>query len=334
MTDITPHPLEIVPDGEADNIEKVTSIQLDIMKNAQDPHKRGQHPKTQALLRGAFEISGNVPDKMRVGIFSKPRKYEALVRFSTGLNPNDGAPQAHGCAIKLLDVEDSPTGTQDFILIDQPTFFVSNVADYVSLFEAIQGGCPHAFYASHQKEFGLQQSFNVVVSSHVDRQYWEELPIAMGESAGRLTLVPDVTNGFEWPAASSVDGLKDAAVEYFVAQRRSAKYSFAIQPYVDESATPIEDGTAVWGTPFEEVATLTLPAQDFTAPEQYAFGENLSYSPWHCHPEHQPLGGIQRCRKRVYEESQRLRHTLNGVEQKEPTLADLASLGAAFNEAA
>ncbi len=334
MSDFTPHPLEIIPAEESANIDQVTKLQIEIMKNHQDPSKRGQHPKQQALLRGVFEISNQVPDEMRVGVFAEPRKFDALIRMSTGLLEKDSDPQGHGLAIKLLDVAGSPCGTQDFIMLDQPTFFIRDVADYVGMFSAASKGCPHDFYGKHAREFALLQSFSVVVPSHVDRQYWAELPIAMGEGAGRLSLIPDASNASGRPAATTADGLKEALEDYFVSQKRSASFNFAIQRYADEATTPIEDATSVWGTPFEDVATLTIPPQDFTASRQYEFCENLSYTPWHCHPDHQPLGGIQRCRKRVYEESQRLRHELRQVEQKEPSTKDLALLGALSNAAA
>ena len=334
MTEFKPHPLEVIPAGEVADIERVTEMQIAIMKQHQDPSKRGQHPKQQALLRGVFEVSENVPETMRVGIFSKPQKFDALVRMSTGLLPKDSDPQAHGCAIKLVDVPGSPTGTQDFIMLDGSTFFIRDVADYVSFFTATSKGCPAEFFASHRREFGLSSAFSVVVASHLDRQYWAELPIAMGDGAGRLTLIPDVCNTSERPAASTPDGLKDALVDFFVTQRKAATYTFGVQPYVDEKNTPIEDATSVWGTPFEALATLTIEPQDFTAPGQYEFCENLSYTPWHCHPDHQPLGGIQRCRKRVYEESQKLRHSLNKAEDREPTSNDLACLGPVLDKAA
>lgn len=330
MIDFMPHPLEIIPAEEPANIEHVTQMQIDIMKTQQDPSKRGQHPKQQALLRGVFEVSDNVPEAMRVGVLAEPRKFEALVRFSTGLLPKDSDPQAHGCAIKLLDVLGSPSGTQDFIMLDGSTFFINDVADYVSFFEAMGEGCPQRFFGSHRKEFGLQQAFSVVIASQVERQYWAELPIAMGRGAGRLTLIPDVSNAADQPPATTPDSLRDALEDFFITQRRAATYTFGVQPYVDETTTPIEDATSIWGTPFESVATLTIPPQDFTSAEQYAFCEKLSYTPWHCHPDHQPLGGIQRCRKRVYEESQRLRHRLREVEDREPTNADLVHLGTPF----
>ena len=135
-----PHPLEVIPADEAADIERVTEMQIAIMKEHQDPSKRGQHPKQQALLKGVFEVSENVPETMRVGVFSEPQKFDALVRMSTGLLPKDSDPQAHGCAIKLLDVPGSPSGTQDFIMLDGSTFFIRDVADYVSFFTAASNG--------------------------------------------------------------------------------------------------------------------------------------------------------------------------------------------------
>jgi hypothetical protein len=45
----------------------------------------------------------------------------------------------------------------------------------------------------------------------------------------------------------------------------------------------------------------------------------LSYNPWHCVPEHRPLGNQSRARKRMYSELSRLRQTMNAVEHYEPT---------------
>ena len=327
MHQMLSHPLEIVPPGEAEMIERVTALQTEMMKG-RDPHKRGQHPKQQALLRGFFEVARAVPEPFRAGVFAKPRQFDALVRVSTGPMPKESDPNPHAMAIKLIDVPGAPHGTQDFIMLDQPTFFISDIADYVAFFEAAQKD-PGAdgFFKCRPREFGLNLTFNVVIASQLERQYWSEVPIAMGGGAARLTLIPDLGNTSGRGPVTEENGLRAALEEHFVTNRKAAKFYFGAQRYIDEATTPIEDATAVWPTPFEIIATLTLPAQDFTAPEQFAFCENLSYTPWHCMPDHQPLGGIQRCRKRVYEESQRLRHSLNQVTDREPEKADFNSLG-------
>ncbi|MGF1475423.1 MAG: hypothetical protein ACFB6S_07665 [Geminicoccaceae bacterium] len=322
------HPLEIVPPDEAEMIEQVIALQLEIMKSRQDPKKRGQHPKHQALLRGFFDVSDRVPDHLRSGVFAKPRRFHAVIRLSTGPAPKDCDPNPHGMAIKLIDVAGSPTRTQNFVMLDQPTFFIRDMAEYVTLFQAMVGGDAGQldYFRTHRREFGLSQAFNVVIASQLERQYWSEVPIAMNGGAARLTVIPGVENVSGRGPATTSDGLRGALEDFFVEQGRAASFAFGAQAYVDQRTTPIEDATSVWPTPFEIIATLTIPAQDFTSAQQFTFGENLAFTPWHCVPEHRPLGGIQRCRKRVYEESARLRHTLNQVELREPTLADLGRL--------
>jgi hypothetical protein len=85
---------------------------------------------------------------------------------------------------------------------------------------------------------------------------------------------------------------------------------------------PIENAAVLWPTrlsPRIPVATLRIPRQRFDSPEQLAFARNLSFNPWHCLPEHRPLGNQSRARKRMYSELSRLRQSLNRVEHYEPT---------------
>ena len=50
-------------------------------------------------------------------------------------------------AVKLMGVEESPSTTQDFIMINHPVFFVRNANDYVELTEAVaKTGAPTKFF--------------------------------------------------------------------------------------------------------------------------------------------------------------------------------------------
>ena len=319
-----PHPLEQIPANEAELIEKVVDMQIAIMKT-QDPSKRGQHPKQQAVVRGTFEIADNVPPTMRAGIFARPCKFDALVRISTGPRPSDSDPNPHALAVKLIDVSGSPSGTQDFIALDQPTFFIRDIEDYVTFFEAMvkAKGEPLGFWLSHPREFALNLAFNVVINSQLERQYWGEVPVAMGDSAMRFTWLPAVGNLSGRGPASGENGLRDALAAHFIEEGKPAEFIFGAQGFIDQETTPVEDATSVWPTPFEPIGTLKIPAQNFLDAERYALGERLSFTPWHCHPDHRPLGAIQRCRRRVYVESTRLRHSLTGASATEPTRADI-----------
>jgi hypothetical protein len=82
---------------------------------------------------------------------------------------------------------------------------------------------------------------------------------------------------------------------------------------------PVEDPTVEWTGPWQKVATIQIPAQNFDTPDQQAFGENLSFTPWHSLPAHRPLGGINRARKEIYRAISKQRHDLNGAPRREPT---------------
>jgi len=81
---------------------------------------------------------------------------------------------------------------------------------------------------------------------------------------------------------------------------------------------PIENPTIEWTSPFIKIATIKIPKQQFNSPAQESFGENLSFTPWRCVQEHQPLGGVNRARKAVYIALSDVRLTLNKQSEQEP----------------
>ncbi|HVJ94349.1 MAG TPA: hypothetical protein VM580_31390, partial [Labilithrix sp.] len=86
--------------------------------------KRDAHPKALGVLKGVFQIEGNVPDDLAVGLFANAgNSYDCWLRFSNangGIQP-DNKPDQRGLAIKLLTPgTDKPLG-QDFVLLSHPT---------------------------------------------------------------------------------------------------------------------------------------------------------------------------------------------------------------------
>lgn len=70
--------------------------------------------------------------------------------------------------------------------------------------------------------------------------------------------------------------------------------------------------------PFQTVATITIPRQEFQSPAQMALAEFASFTVWHCLPEHEPLGSINCARREVYLAIATLRRELNGLPPFEP----------------
>jgi hypothetical protein len=81
--------------------------------------------------------------------------------------------------------------------------------------------------------------------------------------------------------------------------------------YLQKAAEP--------NAPLQKVATIRIPRQVLDTPEQNAFDEALSFTPWHSLPEHQPLGSINRARKAVYQATSEQRHQEMRVAMEEPT---------------
>jgi hypothetical protein len=100
---------------------------------------------------------------------------------------------------------------------------------------------------------------------------------------------------------------------------------------------PVEDATVLWSekdSPFLKLGRVTIPRQQFDTPEQNAFCENLSFTPWHALPEHEPVGVMNRVRRALYQEISRYRHAKNAAPRAEPRGFCLDLTGATCKAAA
>jgi len=116
------------------------------------------------------------------------------------------------------------------------------------------------------------------------------------------------------------DYLRDAMVKSLA--QGDVELEIRLQRQTDPHLMPIENNGVLWPeklSPRVPVATLRLPRQTFNSPAQMEFAKRLSYNPWHCIPEHRPLGNQSRARRRMYFELSKLRHTMNNVPHYEPT---------------
>ena len=101
----------------------------------------------------------------------------------------------------------------------------------------------------------------------------------------------------------------------------TACFDFMVQVQNPMKNMPVENTTIKWQTddsPFIKVAKITIDSQLFNTAEQNAFCENLSFTPWHGTKDLEPIGGINRLRKAVYDGISRYRHGKNGIIKQEP----------------
>jgi Catalase len=324
--------------------EKATKILVDeaikaIEQQTTHPIERDQHPKQHGCVRARFLVAQGLSDKLRVGLFGEPRAHEAIIRFSNGQSQADNVPDVHGMAIKLLGVggptlldDDANAGTQDFILVDHPVFFAIDPPDLVEFLavrkEAQSGHLERV--GGFKKQFAIAKDFfTLSVPSPLEMTYFSEAPYRLGTSSVKYSVAPAQENQSGRPALtkdSPQDALRAAMVEFLSTRRKSARFEFRVQLQTDPIKMPVEDPTVLWDSEWLTVATLVIEPQEFVRPEQLEFCENLSYTPWHSLPLHQPLGGINRARRSIYEATSKLRHEKNGVPRREPVVADLDRL--------
>src|SRR5262249_26550478 len=91
---------------------------------------RGAHAKTFGVVRAEVQILRNVPTAYAQGIYAKPGRHGALIRFSSASNhlgPDATLGGVLGCAMKIFDVpgkklvDDEPDSTTfDLVLKNNP----------------------------------------------------------------------------------------------------------------------------------------------------------------------------------------------------------------------
>ncbi len=290
---------------------------------------RDAHVKAHGCVQAEFRVLQKLPKELQVGIFAEPRTYSAWIRYSNGSGKiqDDSVGDGRGMAIKLMGVERSESGTQDFVMVNHPVFIVRNAADYVDFQKAIAEDSPLNFFFPGLNPFNFRlhelRIANAIrtanVANPLSTRYWSMTPYLFGDTAMKFS-----ARGCEAASlldkTSSSNFLRENMQKHLA--RNEACFDFLVQLRKPTGEMPIEDPTVEWSekdSPFIPVAQITIPPQEFDSPGQLKFCENLSFTPWHAVPEHRPLGGINRVRKTVYDTVSRIRHELNNDERIEPT---------------
>ena len=313
-------------------IKLLVFTQLRLMKGK--PTERGQHPKHQGCVWATVAVEENLPQELRVGVFKELEVYDAVIRFSNGEKHDDTEDDVHGMAIKLLGVDgekllddEKHEATHDFVLADNPVFLARNVwhlSQFVRTKKAIERGVKQEkdLVRTHpaSKNFKKPAKPSPLVS-----EYWSQTPYRFGEHIVKYYVKPSRDNDFGKGNQNSRDFLREAMVKHLTSDGKAASFDFCIQIAPDEDPKWIDDPTIAWNeqtSPPVKIATITIDPQEFDTQKQREFCEALSYTPWRCLPEHEPLGQINRARGEVYQASSKLRHQKTGMPRKEPTIAD------------
>jgi len=294
--------------------------------------RRDAHPKMHGVVKAEFTVEPNLPNELRVGIFREPKTYQAWIRYS---NQNstmqaDIKGDIRGMAIKLMGVpgqkvleQEKDAQTYDFVVISTNVFVTRDVKEFDGLVKALTSGMMAMgwFFLWHLRAMWNLMSASKKTANPLQIRYWSTTPYLFGNGAAvKYSAIPQAPATDTIPSNPSDDFLREAMVRQL--DKEGVKFDFAVQFQTNADTMPIEDPGKAWDeqvSPFRKVATIHIPKQEFNSDAQNTFGENLSFTPWHCLPEHRPLGGINRARHIVYDAISKFRHQCNHVPRSEPS---------------
>jgi len=346
---------EWIDPSESAVIQEILRMNLKTMTVRDGIARRGQHAKHHGCVRAKFTVLTDIPESLRLGIFTTPRTYDARIRFSNGSSLDDRKPDAHGMAIKLFDVAGAKllegggdAMTQDFVLTDHPVFFSRNLDEYLIFnkhFTRIvaflgnrqqrDGSAPrffgfiHASLALQIFHPDLMRRARAFASgapvSPLATHYWSTTPYLLGphEAVKYMARSEHPAVNSQRRGVAAADGLRDALRSEL--WNGPARFTFGVHRQKDPVRYPIEDPTVDWHTEpadFVPLAQIEIEQQE---PDEAISADSLAeaivYNPWHALPEHRPLGAINRTRRYVYVAMAKLRQEANRLPD---TFSDLS----------
>jgi hypothetical protein len=335
--------IERPPDNEAKAIATILASIEKTSAASQIKQKHGirqQHAKGHGFLRGELHVYDGLPTILRQGLFSTPRSYPVIVRYSTAFGDlrSDRIRAPRGLAIKVLGVVgpkalgDDGSSNQDFLLVNHKNY-IADARSYlrVQWLAEKQPGLGDLFmrglgvvargYQRLTAGFSTQLPFPFLASADagcdiVGETFYSEGALRFGDYVARIQVAPSSPQALArrgQPAHDADDAVKRRVAGFF--RDNGAEYELRAQLAVNLERTPIEDAAVDWSeevSPFQPVGKIVLPPQevDSQARRDYA-QDTLSFNPWRALADHQPLGSIMRIRQAAYRRSSELRHKAN-----------------------
>ena len=318
---------------------------------------RDAHAKSHGILRGELHLSPNLPEHLAQGMFKEAKVYPVIIRLSTspGAIQPDSSPAVKGLAIKIIGVtgkkflpEEADAVTQDFLMVNDTIIPTGDVKTYHDMQlrieklahtpEAVQNVVNEVGVLADKalevlEAVGIKKELNMVVQPHPNRHILGETyttlgAIRYGDYVAKIGLAP-LSDNVKALAGKDVDvsepgAYRDMVVDFFRTQ--GAEYELRAQLCTDLKTMPVEDASIDWPqdqSPYQTLGKIVIPAQDTFSPARRVFADDvLSFNPFHCLPEHLPLGSINRVRIKAYASSTNYRHATNAQPKVEPTSID------------
>jgi catalase len=331
-----------------ETMQYITRTMADRYRHAYRP----VHAKSHGVVKAKLEVLPGLPVELAQGLFSEPRTYDALLRFST--NPGDmladNVSSPRGLAIKIMSVDGETlsgigglqTTSQDFVCVNGDVFsapdpkgFLSQIKTFAKTLtvpEGMKHGISVAARATNAvlKVVGAKsatlEGIGAPAVHPLGESFTTVAPLRYGAYVAKIGFAPASENltalmGKGIDLDESYNALRDEIRTFFKTETGvwDVKAQLAL---ADIEKFPIEKADVKWDeeeSPWITIATITaLPQESYSDARQVFVDEQVGFNPWHALAAHRPLGGIMRSRKFAYEEAQKYRAQRNARERVEP----------------
>jgi hypothetical protein len=352
--------IEVKQPDEQEIIQKIVDSMARVNRLMYEKYRhaiRDAHAKSHGILKGELQVYDNLPEHLAQGLFAVPKTYPVIVRFSTaqGAIVPDKMSAFRGMAVKIIGVEGgkflpelSDALTQDFLMVNYPIIPTGTIKEYLKLQENLekQADSGELFQEIAQKAavgvqnvlaaVGLADDTNPLSAPgpHIlGDTYFSMAALRFGDYVAKVNVKPLSENVKELSGKKIdkeiIDNDQNAFLTKIIAdffQSNTAEFEMSAQLCTDLEIMPVEDGSVQWPediSPYQPVAKITFHPQNTFSAERRVYADDvLSFNPFHCLPEHRPLGNIMRVRKLAYEISTNFRHHMNAQARIEPTSID------------
>jgi hypothetical protein len=295
------------PDDAALTAEFITFLKdASRRRHGTGPIRRFNQGRHTACVHAEFNVLDDLPGPHKVGLFSRPGSYPAIIRFANATSSSDEERDVRGMSISVAAIQGTNLtpgqNCQDFVLNSHPVMMAPDAREFLALLRANEeGGVKRAFYfATHPTAARIAIASRENPTSHLDIPYWSTTPYLFGQGRAVKYVVRPVSDRKSTLPEKLTPSYLHAAMKAHLAQA-DALFDFMIQFHVDDDRTPIEDATVEWKEHEHRVAQIRIPKQPVDTPAHTDACEAKSFNPWYCLEEHRPLGGMNRARREIYE---------------------------------
>jgi hypothetical protein len=324
LTNVGFAPDEIQAVAESIAISKVLGVQSFVSEandgNAKTDHsiRRESHGKHQGCLRAKFEVTGQ---SLNTGVFKTGATYPTWVRLSNGgaYQKSDGSQHiSRGWGVKLLGVDGAPSGTQDFLFITSPRFFIHDIKHYPGFLKNSGNGrlgffANLLFNMSWEEKQVIFHRLSLKVSNLLESPEYSAVPYSFGDETVKYALAPcgsqppSSPESKPPPRGASDNYLEEAMNSTLASSSGDAGvcYSFFIQRPRNANDDPTDNPTKAWEGAFTEVAKITIPkGQEQGGTADYRSNEDecerMAFDPFNTTSASTPRGKTNWTRKFVY----------------------------------